>query len=83
MAIKEITREERLRRLAKLLRAERDPYYVTYPLPAGKLRRDFPCEGWYWVPAGSNRSQLLARDSYDAYHVLLSLIEDLDQEEPE
>lgn len=71
---------ERLSRLSRLLKAERDPFYVTFPLPPG-LRREYPCEGWYWKPAGTERVQLLARDSYDAYHQLLSMIEALDQEE--
>jgi len=62
-----------------LLRAERDPYFVTYPLPP-QLRSEFPCEGWYWIPPGARRVQLLGRDSYDAYHLLLTQIEALDQE---
>jgi hypothetical protein len=62
-----------------LLRAERDPYYVTHPIPP-HLRRDFPCEGWYWTPPGGDHVELLARDSYDAYHQLLTLIEALDHE---
>ena len=79
MALKTLTRQDRLTRLAMLLRAERSPYYVTHPLPS-QLRRDFPCEGWYWIPPGCDRPELLGRDSYDAYHQLLTQIEALDQE---
>lgn len=82
MALKTLTRQDRLTRLGKLLQAERDPYYVTHPIPA-HLRRDFPVEGWYWIPPGGTRAQLLARDSYDAYHQLVLMIEALDTEETE
>ncbi len=67
--------QKRLARLAKLLNAERNPYYVRHPIPPG-LRRNFPTEGWYWVPAGAVLAQFLARDVFDAYHRLMSELEE-------
>lgn len=77
-----ISEQERLGRLSKLLRAERNPYYVRFPLPPTS-RMQFPAEGWYWVPAGQLGAQLLARDAFDAYHRLMCLLEAIDEEIPD
>lgn len=69
-----MSEQERLSRIAKLLKAERNPYYVRHPVPPG-LRRDFPSEGWYWIPPGSSSSVFLARDAYDGYHRLMCDLE--------
>lgn len=65
---------ERLGRLAKLLKAERNPYYVRHPIPPG-LRRQFPVEGWYWIPTGGTEAVYLARDAFDGYHRLMCDLE--------
>jgi hypothetical protein len=70
----EMPAQERLGRIAKLLKAERHPYYVRHPVPP-QLRRDFPSEGWYWIPEGEKRVQFLARDAFDAYHRLMTDLE--------
>ena len=72
----EMSAQERLGRVAKLLKAERDPYYVRHPVPPG-LRREFPSEGWYWKPAGGDKIVFLARDAFDGYHVLMCKLEAL------
>ena len=69
-----MSEQERLGRLAGLLKAKRKPYYVRHPVPP-TLRAEFPAEGWYWIPAGAVVSIFLARDAFDAYHRLMSLLE--------
>jgi hypothetical protein len=64
----------RLATLADMLGAKRNPYYVRHPIPP-TLRREFPSEGWYWIPAGEDQARFLARDVFDAYHVLMLRLE--------
>lgn len=75
-----MSERERLSRLSKLLKAERNPFWVWYPIPLSD-RQTFPCPGWYWIPAGGDRVELLAVDAFDAYHRLMCLIEAADTEE--
>lgn len=75
-----IGQQERLSRLGRLLKAERNPYYVRHPVPMAD-RQTFPAEGWYWIPAGESKVTFLARDAFDAYHRLMCLIEAADSEE--
>ena len=75
-----INDQERLGRLAKLLKAKRNPYWVWHPIPVA-LRKEFPTPGWYWIPAGGDATQLLAVDAYDAYHRLMCLIEAAETED--
>ncbi len=70
----DLSHEERLRRLAKALNANRVPFYQRHPLPVS-LRAVFPTEGWYWIPPGAHELQLLARDAFDAYHLLMTMLE--------
>jgi hypothetical protein len=74
-----LSERERLSRLAKRLQASRNPYFVWYPLPLD--RHTFPCVGWYWIPAGGEKVELLAVDAFDAYHRLMSMIEAADTTE--
>lgn len=64
----------RLQRVATLLHANAPPRYVRQPLPVS-LRKQMPNEGWYWVPPGKTELVFLARDAYDAYHELMTLLE--------
>ena len=65
---------ERLRRVAELLHARKPPVYVRQPLPP-TLRRSMPNEGWYWIPPGGDDLEFLSRDAFDAYHLLMTLVD--------
>jgi hypothetical protein len=70
---------QRLARLAAPLRPEREPYYVRHPVPPG-LERQFPADGWYWVPKGHVVAVYLAQSEHLAYHELLTLIKRAEEE---
>jgi hypothetical protein len=68
----------RLAELAGQLGATQRPFYVRRPIPPG-LRRNFPAEGWYWVPKGHNVAVYLGASELDAHYELTQQI--LDQEQ--
>ena len=67
-------RTDKLARLAKPLRPTRAPWFQADAPPG--LEAAFPAPGWYWVPAGAQVAEWLARDYVEAYHRLRRLIED-------
>lgn len=64
----------RLEALSEPLKAEKAPYYVRRPVPPG-LERQFPAEGWYWVPAGHRAAVFLGASFEIAAHELHTQIE--------
>lgn len=65
----------RLATLAKPLKPERAPYYVRRPVPPG-LERQFPADGWYWVPAGHHVAVFLGGSFELAAHELHTLLKE-------
>lgn len=66
-----------LAHLSEALRPERRPWYVRNPAPS--LERDFPSDGWYWIPTGGIVAEYLGRTEGSAGHRLRSLLDDADQ----
>ena len=65
---------QRLATLAEPLLPERAPYYVRRPVAPG-LERQFPADGWYWVPADHSVAVFLGASFELASHELHSLLE--------
>lgn len=59
----------RLQALSQPLKPEKAPYYVRRPVPPG-LERQFPAEGWYWLPAGHHVAVFLGASFEIAAHEL-------------
>lgn len=64
----------RLTVLSKPLKPERAPYYMRRPSPPG-LERQFPADGWYWVPADHHVAVWLGASFEIASHELHNLLE--------
>lgn len=63
----------RLAELSRPLKPEKAPYYVRRPVPPG-LERQFPADGWYWVPSGHHVAVYLAASFELAAHELHTLL---------
>jgi len=64
----------RLQALSKPLKPEKAPWYVRLPVPPG-LERQFPADGWYWVPAKHHVAVFLGASFEIAAHELHTQIE--------
>lgn len=65
---------DRLAQLAVPLRPVRAPWYVRHPVAAG-LERQFPADGWYWIPADHQIAVFLGQSYELAAHALRTLID--------
>lgn len=63
----------RLRRAARPLRPNGDPYYMHNPRPG--VERYGP--GWYWTPAGEQQAAYLGFNSIEAEITLRELVREL------
>lgn len=77
------TRHQKLEEIARLIGAERSPYYVrANDLPV-TLRRNFPADGWYWVPPHHHVAVFLARVYDEARDQLMELLRRAELEDPD
>jgi hypothetical protein len=66
--------------LAGPLRPVHAPWYVRHPVPAG-IERQFPADGWYWVPSGHHVAIYLGSNYEIAAHELRLLVKQAEADE--
>jgi hypothetical protein len=76
------TRHQKLEEIARLVGAEKEPYYVRVNELPLTLRPSFPADGWYWVPPHHHVAVFLARVYDEARDQLMELLRRQAAEEP-